>query len=105
MVGYIFRADNTATGKHYFGKYYSVKFDKTYLGDNPGVLEDVKKYGKDKFIVQMIVACETVKECDSKYESILAQFNVKNDENWYNYEPKTETAPVKKTRKKKVADK
>lgn len=103
MVAYIFRADNTVTGKHYFGKRYSVKFDKSYIGDNPGVILDAEKYGKDKFTVQMVVACETVKECDRMYESILEQFNVKNDESWYNFEGTVEEKP-KRTRKKKVVE-
>lgn len=103
MVAYIFRADNTVTGKHYFGKHYSVKFDKKYLGDNPGVLADAEKYGADKFIVNMIRACETVKDCDMAYESILKQFNVKDDENWYNFEAKSEEPEKpKRTRRKKA---
>ena len=103
MVAYIFRADNSVTGKHYFGKNYSVKFNDKYLGDNPGVLSDVEKYGADKFTIQMIRACETVKECDFVYESLLEQFGVKTNADWYNCESVSEEKP-KKTRKKKVVE-
>ena len=104
MVGYIFRATNTVTQKCYIGKNYSVKFDKKYIGNNPGVLEDVQKYGADKFIVQMIRACETAKICDAVYESILKEYNALSDENYYNYESVVEEAPKKRTRKKKVVE-
>lgn len=104
MTAYIFTATNTVTKRCYIGKRYSVKFDKTYIGDNPGVLEDARKYGTDKFIVRMIRVCETVKECDAVHESLLKQFNAKQDEHYYNYEPESTEMPAKKTRKKKVVE-
>lgn len=103
MVGYIFKAENTVTKKIYIGKNLSVKFDKKYLGDNPGVILDAEKYGTDKFIINMIRACESVKECDLAYDNILKEFNAKNDEKFYNFEQKTAVPePTKKHRKKKA---
>ena len=108
MVGYIFKAENTVTKKTYIGKYLSVRFNKKYVGNNPGVLSDVKKYGLDKFIVNMIKACETVKDCDFSYDVILKELNAKNDESFYNFEPKEDTTskndtPVKQRKTKKKA--
>lgn len=104
MVGYIFRAENTVTKKTYIGKYYSVRFDKKYIGNDSGVLSDAEKYGRDKFIVNMIRACETVKDCDAGYELILKELNAKSDEHYYNYEAPVEKEVIKKPRKKKVVD-
>lgn len=109
MVGYIFKAENTVNKKVYIGKYYSVRFDKKYIGNAPGVVSDVEKYGADKFIVNMLKACETVKDCDLAYDAILKDYNAKNDEKFYNFEPKVSDLPeaekpVKRTRKKKVIE-
>lgn len=104
MVGYIFRAENTVTKKTYIGKYLSVRFDKKYVGNNPGVLYDVNKYGADKFIVNMIKACETVKDCDLAYDVILKELGAKSDERYYNFESQSEEVPKKKSRKKKVVE-
>ena len=109
MVGYIFKAENTVTGKTYIGKYYSVRFDKKYIGDDSDVLDDAKKYGTDKFIVNMIKACETVKECDFCYDAILKELNAKNDQKFYNAKQKVQDVPeaekpAKRTRKKKAVD-
>lgn len=93
MVGYIFKAENAVTKKVYIGKYYSVRFDKKHIGDNPGVISDAEKYGADKFTVNMIKACETVKDCDYCYEQILKELNAKSDINYYN----CEKAPATKT--------
>lgn len=101
MVGYVFRAENTVTKKIYIGKRFSVSFSKSYVGDDPGVLADVQKYGADKFIVNMLRACETVKECDFVYDAIIKEFNATNDVNYYNSETKSEVAPAKKPRKRK----
>ena len=109
MVGYIFKAENTVTGKTYIGKYYSVRFDKKYIGDDSDVLDDAKKYGTDKFIVNMIKACETVKECDFCYDAILKELNAKNDQKFYNAKQKVQDVPeaekpAKRTSKKKAVD-
>lgn len=109
MIGYIFKAENTVTKKVYIGKRYSVRFDKKYVGDAPEVVSDAKKYGVDKFIVNMLKACETVKECDFAYDVILKELHAKDDEKFYNYEPKILNMPedekhIKRTRKKKVIE-
>ena len=104
MVGYIFRAENTVTKKIYIGKNPSVRFDKTYIGDNPGVLADAERYGRDKFIVNMIRACESIKDCNLVYDALLKEFGALTDEKYYNYVGNEEVAPAKKTRKKKVVE-
>lgn len=109
MVGYIFKAENTITKKIYIGKFLSVKFDKKYLGNNPGVISDAEKYGADKFTVNMIRACETVKDCEMAYTTILKEYNAENDEKFYNFKQKVqnvpkEEKPARKPRKKKVVE-
>lgn len=109
MVGYIFKAENTVTGKIYIGKFLSVKFNKKYLGNNPGVISDAEKYGADKFIVNMIKVCETVKDCEMAYACILKDYNAEDDEKFYNAKPKDadvseDKKPAKRTRKKKAVE-
>lgn len=111
MVGYIFKAENTVTKKIFIGKYLSVRFDKKYIGNNPDVLADAEKYGADKFIVNMLKACETVKDCEFSYNVILKELNAENDEKFYNAKPKDavvskdeEPVKPKRTRKKKVVE-
>ena len=106
MIGYIFKAENTVTKKIYIGKYLSVRFDKKYVGNDPGVLEDVKTYGADKFIVNMLKACETVKDCEMAYDAFIKAYNAKNDINYYNCEKKEEkkTTPKPKKEEKKVVE-
>lgn len=104
MIGYIFKAENTVNKKVYIGKRYSVRFDKKYVGDSPEVVSDVEKYGVDKFIVNMLKACETVKECDLAYDAILKELHAKEDERFYNFEASDVEKPVKRTRKKKVTE-
>ena len=109
MVGYIFKAENTVTGKIYIGKFLSVKFNKKYLGNNPGVISDAEKYGADKFIVNMIKVCETVKDCEMAYTAILKEYNAENDEKFYNAKPKDadvseDEKPARKPRKKKAVE-
>lgn len=114
MVGYIFCAENTVTKKKYIGKNYSVLFNKKYIGKDSSVLSDAEKYGTDKFIVNMIMACETVKECDFHYDRIIKELNADTDISYYNCKAESETEPEpvaevveekpKKSRKKKVAE-
>ena len=49
MYGYIFLAECKSNGKKFIGKFASVKFNKLYFGDNPGLISDVEKYGKENF--------------------------------------------------------
>lgn len=105
MVAYIFKAENSVTNKTYIGKNYSVKFDKRYIGNSPEVVSDVQKYGVDKFTVNMIRACETVKDCEMAYTAILKELNAENDVRYYN----CSKSPVvvdepKKNRKKKAVE-
>ena len=91
-----------------------VLFNKKYLGNDSSVLSDAEKYGTDKFIINMIKACETVKECDYCYEQIIKALNADSDVNYYNckkltghYEKVENTEAEekpKKSRKKKVTE-
>lgn len=101
MVAYIFKAENSVTKKIYIGINNSVRFDKTYIGNNPGVLSDAQRYGTDKFTVNMIMACETVKDCEMAYKLILKDYNAKNDSKFYNCE---KAEPAKKSKKKEETE-
>lgn len=112
MIGYVFEVENKENNKKYIGKYFSVRFDAKYLGDNPGVLADVEKFGADKFTVKMLRAAETVQECEVAYNAFLEDAKALTDSNYYNCEKAVKTEPTeveeekpkKRTRKKKVIE-
>jgi len=58
MYGYIYKTTNTVNGKFYIGKCVSESFRGTqYLGSGKLLRAAVKKYGKDKFIVELVEEC------------------------------------------------
>ena len=111
MYGYIFLAECKSNGKKFIGKFASVKFNKLYFGDNPGLISDVEKYGKENFTVKMIRACETAPEYEMAYDMFLNQYNALTDSNFYNYvesdtgdDAGSDVAPKKRRRKKVVEE-
>lgn len=103
MYGYIFLTENLANGKKFIGQFASVGFNRKYLGNNPGLISDVEKYGADKFTVKMIRACETKPDYEMAYNAMLAEYNALNDSNFYNCEKKVkplEVKPVEETEEK-----
>ncbi len=110
MYGYIFLTENIKTGKKFIGKFASVGFDKKHLGDNPGLISDVEKYGAENFTVKMLRACESKQYYDMAYDAFIKEYCALTDSKYYNCEKpanekKIETdEPVKKSRKKKVEE-
>ena len=73
MFGYIFEVTNTKTGEIYFGKKYSVTFDKNYLGEdeNEKLAVAVEKYGKPAFEVKMLMPYESQEAVDYAFSQML----------------------------------
>ena len=102
MVGYVFLAECKQNGKKIIDKNLSVKFDKKYLGNNPGVILDLAKYGVDNFTVTMLRAAETVKDCEILLSAFIDENNALSDPQYYNCNiTETKDEPVKKSRKKR----
>ena len=110
MYGYIFISENLKSGKKFLGKFASVNFNRTYFGDNPKLLADVEKLGKENFTVKMIRACESQPEYEMAYDMYLNEYKALTDDSFYNCEKavKTESEEPeeksKKSRKKKVVE-
>lgn len=111
MYGYIFLTECKSTGKKFIGKFASVGFNKTYFGENPGLISDIEKYGKDNFTVKMIRACETKPEYEMAYDMFLTEYNALTDSNFYNCAESdtgdnnvTDVTPKKRRRKKVVEE-
>lgn len=56
MYGYIYLVTNTENGKRYIGKKYG-NFDANYLGSGVIIKQAIKKYGKEKFTVEILKEC------------------------------------------------
>ncbi len=110
MYGYIFISENLKTGKKFLGKFASVKFDRAHFGDNPKLLADIEKQGKENFTVKMIRACESQPEYEMAYDMYVNEYKVLTDNNFYNCEKSAKAEPEeteeksKKNRKKKVVE-
>lgn len=104
MLGYVFMVENTATNKKYIGKKLSVTFDPEYFGDNETLLNDVIRYGKNKFRTTMLSACDDPKYVDSVYRAFLTEYNAIEDSSFYNSEGSSDiekSVEVKPRRRKK----
>lgn len=63
MYGYVYKTTCLITGLIYVGKHKAIKFEpEKYIGSGSIFLKEVKKYGKENFI------CELIAEADNKEE-------------------------------------
>jgi group I intron endonuclease len=53
-MGYIYKTTNTLNQHFYIGKKHSHKFDPSYFGSGIAINNAIKKYGKDKFIIEVL---------------------------------------------------
>ena len=64
MVGYIFKVTSLHTGKYFYDKYLSVRFDKNYYGKDMSKFADIGASGPADVTVEMVVAADTVEALD-----------------------------------------
>lgn len=61
---YIYKTTNLITKKIYIGK--STQMFGKYLGSGKILLQSIKKYGKENFIVEKLEDCKTNKELNER---------------------------------------
>lgn len=85
IYGYIYIITNLITGKQYIGQHNKPEFDCHYYGSGKLICMSVNKYGKDKFVVEVIDTAESKEDLDNK-EKYWIEFTMANiDTNhWYN---------------------
>jgi hypothetical protein len=64
--GYVYLTVNKVNGKAYVGQHHAPVFTNKYLGSGYGIVNAIKKYGKNNFEVQLLVYCQTQKELDEE---------------------------------------
>jgi hypothetical protein len=57
-IYFIYIIKNTLNGKYYIGKHETTKIDDGYFGSGTVLKNAIKKYGKDKFIREIIEFCD-----------------------------------------------
>lgn len=84
--GFIYITTNMVNGKRYVGQR---KFDKkgdwkTYLGSGEALKNAISRYGKEKFVRNIICFCYSKDELNKAEYDISVLLNVVEDRNWYN---------------------
>lgn len=84
ITGYIYKTTNLENNKVYIGQHKG-RFNKNYLGSGTALKNSIKKYGREKFIVEMIFYVYSQEELDlfekhliDKYRQILGEDNLYN---------------------------
>jgi len=85
MYGYIYKTTNLINGKIYIGQKKSEKFlGINYLGSGKRLWEAINKYGKDKFIVELVEEIDEEKLMDVREIYWIAYYNSTNKNIGYN---------------------
>ncbi|AGN30131.1 SegD homing endonuclease [Vibrio phage nt-1] len=79
----IYKITNTINNKFYIGKHKTENIHDSYLGSGILIKRAVKKYGKDKFIKEILFICDDENVCNEAEERIVDEILV-NDEMCYN---------------------
>lgn len=82
MYGYIYKTTNLLNNKIYIGKHKG-SFTEKYLGSGKYLLNAINKYGKDKFIVELVEYCKTL-EIQNEREIYWIAYYKKRGASMYN---------------------
>ena len=84
MYGYIYKTTNLINGKIYIGQRKSETFlGNKYLGSGKRLWEAINKYGKDKFIVELVEEVNEENLMDEREIYWIAYYDSTN-KNWLN---------------------
>lgn len=67
----IYKVTNTINGKYYIGKHITKNLKDSYLGSGKAIRSAIKKYGRDKFIKEIIQICNTEDEMNKIEEQLV----------------------------------
>ena len=85
MYGYIYITTNTINNKKYIGKHVSSVFEpEKYLGSGRTLLKAIKKYGKDKFICELLEWCNDKDSLNERERFWINKCNAIYDKMFYN---------------------
>ena len=80
---FIYLTINTVNGKQYIGK-HSGEPDDPYLGSGSLLKRAIRKYGKDKFVREILAITEDQEGLDLLEKHYIEKYNAINNTNFYN---------------------
>jgi hypothetical protein len=83
MYYYIYKTTNLLNGKYYIGMHKTTNLNDGYLGSGNLLKRAIKKYGKDNFIKEILLFCESLDELRSNEQQYVTE-QVTSDPNSYN---------------------
>lgn len=83
MIGYVYLTTNLVNGMMYIGSHLG-EFTTRYLGSGPKLREDVNRYGRLNFEVQLLEECDTIEELHEAEKRHQLENDVVNSNMFYN---------------------
>ena len=84
MYGYVYKTTNLLNGKIYIGRHKASKYDKWYYGSGNKLLEDIDKFGRDNFSVEILCWCNSDSELNEFEKKFIAEYNSQDPNIGYN---------------------
>lgn len=84
--GFVYLTTNKINGKRYIGqRYYDTKEKwKLYLGSGKILKDAIKKYGRDKFTVEILENCKTKESLNNREKYWIKKYNAITSDSFYN---------------------
>lgn len=82
--GYVYKTTNNITNKVYIGQHKGCMFDSSYLGSGNLIQRSVKKYGKDKFKIELLEWCASKELLNERETYYIEKFNSMDPDIGYN---------------------
>lgn len=83
MYGYIYITTNTISGTKYIGQKKG-QFNSKYLGSGVALHDAIKKYGKDKFVVELLSWASSRKELNLMEADTIRKYDAVKSDKFYN---------------------
>jgi hypothetical protein len=82
---YVYKTTNLLTGRRYIGSCTRpINKSKWYYGSNGQLKKDIKEFGKENFVKEILWQTEDFDELQEMELKIIKQVNACNDDAWYN---------------------
>lgn len=105
MEGYIYKTTNILNGKMYIGKKKSNKFNPNYYGSGKLLKEDINRYGKENFVIEIIEVVEDINILSQREKYYINICNAVADPRYYNISKGGEGVIAHNKRTRKIQSK
>lgn len=75
---YIYKTTNLINNKIYIGKSYKNEFDQTYYGSGKILLKAIEKYGREKFVIEVLKYCDSEDDLNLSEIEFIAKYKELN---------------------------